>query len=196
MATAPDTFGPYFFFSIKREGQTEQQIADQIDLSSLEWGDGDTPFEGMPNAAGGYAGKESPQEDGEVSFDTIDRDVAVAKWLKAEYAQLNDATEPIAPGTAITAVIASARRKYSVVRLFTNDPAVTTASGAVQTSYQARRDIGLNCRITSCKDSMGDGILKTSVTLKYTPRDVSGTSRNYVPEKSDGTAQLPAFTLP
>ena len=74
----------------------------------------------------------------------------------------SDTSEP--QGTAVTATAT----RFRVSILWTNDGAATAASGAVTSGagYKGKRFVIADCYCVSCKPSMTDGVLKTTLAFK------------------------------
>lgn len=200
----PQTWDELFLIGITRAGGSEVQIAAMVDPTSLDLGEGEYPFESLPNAAGGRVGKQGPEEDGEISFDLIapvelDATSAVGlfqQWIGTSGGGAYDSSEPLAGDTSWPAGVNKVRDRFRIAVLFTNDAAATTASGATAASTDGLRFYANDCRFTSHKASFSDGYLKVTVTFKYPPVNKAGTTRSANWESGDQTAiaALASFT--
>ena len=85
------------------------------------------------------------------------------------------------------------RDQFRVVVLVTNDPANTGAVAAVASGWHGLRFYAEDCRIVSHSATFSetDGFM-VSVTFKFPPMDVAGTTRNYQ-WASSTTAELTAL---
>ncbi len=193
----PETHGPYFFLSITKKGGSEIQLAPMVDLTTLEIPEGDFPGEGLPNGAGGRVWKDSPQEDGEVTFEIWARelDATSAEGLFQQFHGSSETAEPLTTGTAITASVARTRDTFMLVVLWTNDPVAATAAGTTASATDSLRFVGKECRMISHKPTTSDGVLKIPVTFKYPATNRAGSEKNAFWRSGDQTALI-ADTYP
>ena len=194
----PAAWNNYFFLGIMKKQTTpvEYEFGAIVDPSSLEISAGDNPFESIPNAAGGRVGKESPEEDGEISFDIwpVELDTATGVGLFQQFVGgTYDTVEPLSSVTVWTAGVARNRDLFKIAILWTNDTATNlTASGATTASTDSLRFYCIDARLVSMKESQGDGVKKATVTFKFPAYSKAGTRKNYGWESGDQTA-LVAF---
>lgn len=188
--------------SLYRAGDTttgERQFA-AIHTGSIEVGEGDYPYETIPNAAGGRIGHQSPQEDHEIVFnDIVPIDIAtnadnrgldqfwngVSGTPPAAY----DTSEPLETDSSWPAGVNRVRDRFRVSILHTNDPAATSAAGATAASTDSRRVYCTDMRIVSFKEtwSPGDG-LKYSVTFKAGAMNKAGSTKTLIRQSGNATA--------
>jgi len=199
----PQSWDELFLISITRAGGSEIQFAAIVDPTSWDVNEGDNPWESIPNAAGGRIGKQSPQEDGEISFDIIplELDTASGVGLFQQFVGVSgggayDTSEPLAVDSSWPAGVNRVRDRFRIATLWTNDPAATTAAGATASSTDSLRFYADDCRFVSQKSNFSDGQLKTTVTFKYPAMNKAGTTLNGIWQSGDNTAlsALGSFT--
>lgn len=171
-------------------------IIDEIDLP-----EGDYPGESIPTASGGRIWKQSPQEDGEISFTVYGYglDTTAAQSLIQEFnGGTWDTSQPMATDSTEVAGVQRTRDRFMVALMWTDDVAQVGANDVTSTAdATALRFYAKECRIISHKASFTDKILKMSVTFKYPAMNYSGTTRCCAWESTndgDGAQALPALT--
>ena len=158
---------------------------------TIEINEGDYPWESIPTLAGGRIGKQSPQEDGEITLEIypIELDAASGVGLFQQWSGGDqDASEPLATDLTWAAGINRNRTRFRVAVLWTNDTAAATGFGATAASTDALRFFATDCRIISHKTSFTDGVVKTTVTFKYPAMNKAGTAKIGAWQSGDNTA--------
>ena len=200
----PETWGPYFLFSIQRRGssaQTEVQFASMIDPTSLEINPGTRPVNLATNAAGGGIYSQEPEEMGELSFDIIsgvELDSTSAAGLFQQFIGVSgnsdpnayDTAEPLATDTSWLAGQSRNMDRFKLSVLWTNDVAASTAAGATASSTDGKRFISLNCLFKEMKMGHSDNMPKYTAVFVFKPYDKAGTRKNYGWESGDQTAMI------
>lgn len=176
-------------------------------IESLDISQGDYPFESVPSLAGGRIGKQSPEEDGEITieFYPVDTGVADNGGLFQDFADgAVDSSQPLTTDTGTSNALrpgvfsaARQRNRYLFAVMWTDDTAVTAATSATSTTDSvALRFYAKECRMVSHKADFTDGILKLTVTFKYPAMNYSGSTKCWAWESTNegnGSA-LPALT--
>ena len=156
---------------------------------TIDIGEPDYPGESIPNLAGGRIWKQSPQEDGEITLEcypvAVELDTDLTPDLYGGFSQffttgqtidITSPTQPVATNTTYVAGIDLQRERFRVCIMWTDDTAVTSASGATSTDGKVGlRFAALGCRMTSHKSAYTDGILKATVTFKFPAMNKGGT---------------------
>jgi len=171
-------------------------IIDEIDLP-----EGDYPGESIPTASGGRIWKQSPKEDGELSFTVygFGLDTTAAQGLMQEFnGGTWDTSVPMSTDTSWVAGVQRTRDRFMVALMWTDDAAQTGANDVTSTAdATALRFYAKECRIITHKASFTDKILKMSVTFKYPAMNYAGTTACCAWESTndgDSTTALPALT--
>ena len=198
----PDAWPEFCLIGLVRQGGSEVQFAPIID--SIEINEGDYPGESVPTVSGGRIWKQSPQEDGEITFEAypIELDTTSAVGFFQQYVGVSgaagsayDTTEPLITDTSWPAGVAQIRDRWRVIVLWSNDPAVATAGAATATSTDSLRFIADNCRMISHQLTFkSDELLKVTLTFKFPARIKSGATKNYAWESGDQTALVAVAT--
>ncbi len=197
----PETWGPYFLFSLQRRGasaQTEVQFASMIDPTSVEINPGTRPVNLVTNAAGGGIYSQEPEEMGEVTFDIIrgvELDTTTAVGLFQQFVGVSGSTdpnaydtgEPLATDTAWPAGVSRNMDRFKLAFLWTNDSAATTASGTTNSTTDSKRCYVVNALFREMKMSHSDNMPKYTCTFVFKPYSVAGTRKNYGYESGDNT---------
>ncbi len=105
--------------------------------------------------------------------------------------------QPIITGTDKVAGVNFDREKYMFAVLWTNDTAVVNATDVTAgTDFTGLRFYAKDCRVVSHKTAFTDGIVKTTLTLKFPAMNKAGTTRGFAWESTDDTdtSPLPALT--
>lgn len=155
-----------------------------VDRTSLDIKVGEKPFESIPLLNEGRLYKYGAEEDSEISFDMYSKGLGSA----AGNLDLFFMGATVSSSGAIQAENTNNRYKHRLTLLFTNDPAPTSATDAVDSGgagYAARRYIFADCFITTHTANMGDNVLKTSVVAKCPPFDADA-NPNWKMESLDG----------
>jgi len=201
--TFPEAWEETALIAITKLGGTAYlfgAITETIDLSEPDY-----PGESVPNIAGGRIWKQSSQEDGEVTLEIypLHLDTTASAGLFQEFnGGTWDTSQPIANDTTWSQGIDRTRDRFMVVIMWTDDITINTAAevldptGATGTNKVALRFYAKECRITSHKSSFTDGILKTTVTLKFPAMNTAGTTKTHGWESCNdvGTTALSALT--
>lgn len=187
----PESWDDYFLISIQRRGasaQSEIQFAAIVDPTSWTLNEGEHAAESMANAAGGRIWNQSPQADGELSFDIIpiQLDTTSGVGLFQQYVGVSGTTDPNAYDSttqldtdiAWPAGVIRVRDRFRIVVLWTNDTAATIASAATTASTESLRVHIANCLFTNMEMNNTDGQLKATVTFKFKPFSKAGTAKN------------------
>ncbi len=203
VGTYPEAWEETALVAIALSGGTFYQYAAATE--TIEVGEGDNPGESIPTVSGGNLWKQTRQEDGEITLEIypINCDTALGQGLFQEnYGGTWDTTA--AKGLQCDSDypkvgIFFPRSQFTVCILWTNDTTSTTAQGAVdENDATAIRFWARYCRITSHKSSFTDGILKTTITLKYPSIAKAGTDKSYGWESTltatTDTGELDAIT--
>ena len=200
----PDTWDEVAMVSLYRQGDTTTGEVQFMSITEeIEVNEGDYPYETIPNTAGGRIGKQSPQEDGEITLklrevelttssgDTIPRPGMAQFWngVSGAIPAAYDTSEPLGTDSSWPAGITRVRDTFRVSILTTNDPAATSAAGATAVSTDARRVYATGCKITHYgeKFTPEDG-WTSEVTFKFGAMNKAGTVKNCVRESGDQTA--------
>lgn len=189
----PDCWGKYFLLSVTKKGGSSIQMGAVVDPTSLDINLGDVPGESMTNAAGGKIWKQDSEEDGEVTFDLIgaveiDSTSAAGGLFQAYVGGTYDTTEPLETDTTWLAGVDQQRDKFMICVLQTNDTSCTLAEGTTAASTDSKRFWVKGARMTSHKESFGDGTNKVSVTFKFPAYTKAGTAKTYAYQSGDTTA--------
>lgn len=191
----PDAWTEFALITIENQGGTETEW--MASTETIDINEGEYPWESIPNLAGGRISKQSPQEDGEVTIEMYSVQIALEDNGGLEQSWVGgtiDASEPLVSDISEAAGVDRQRTRFRLSFLWTNDPAVTSASGTTAGSTDAERFVASNCRITSFKTVFTEGIKKTTVTFKYPPMTKAGTIRNFSWESGDDTALVSVDT--
>jgi hypothetical protein len=173
------------------DATTDMTIAPLVETIDIDVGDRD--MEGVPNVAGGFLQKKSPQadttitfegypvgigdidattQDGIMSFFLGGSDTAAAFYTQVDTNRLND--------------------KVFTVNIMWTDSTVTAATASIASGKYALRYTFNNCTLISCKPSMTDGVLKATWKFKCPAANKAGTG-NIIIESTDGTASMPSI---
>lgn len=174
-------------------------VTETIDISEPDY-----PGESIPNIAGGRIWKQSAQEDGEVTLEIYPQnlDTTAGKGLFQEFVGGTwDTGGALATDITWAAGIDRARDKFMIVIMWTDDTTITTAalvndpSPSTATDKLCLRFYAKECRITSHKTSFTDGIVKTTVTLKFPDMNKAGAAKSWAWESTDEIAATPVSAL-
>jgi len=209
----PESWDDYFFLSIQRRGssaQSEVQFAAIVDPTSLTINEGEKAAESMRNAAGGSIWNQTPQADGEISFDIIPIELDSTSGIGLFQQYMGRAgngdpvayttSEPLGRDTAQTTWADGAvrtRDRFRIAVLWTNDGSTAaTAGGVTASATDSLRFYAHNCLFTNMEMNFTDGQLKATVTFKFKAFNKAGTTKGYVWESGDQTAltALAAYT--
>lgn len=212
MATGafPKSWEEVALITIERYPGTEHDIlqanafTETIDISEPDY-----PGESIPNLAGGRIWKQSPQEDGEITLEfypvsTI-LDTGLTPdlygglfqfWTTGQTIDITSPTRPVATNVTYVAGVDYSRERFRVAIMWTNDTAVTSASGATSTSTKVGlRFVALGCRMTSHKSAFTDGILKSTATFKFPAMNKIGTVKMSRWDSTDDGSGTPMTSL-
>lgn len=106
-------------------------------LDDLDLPEGDYPGESIPTVGGGRIWKQSPQEDGEISFTLygFGLDTTAAQGLIQEFnGGTYDTSVPLATDTSWVAGVQRDRDRFMVALMWTTDSAQTGANDATTTA--------------------------------------------------------------
>lgn len=195
----PETWTEVCLVTIQLKGGTARQFA--AITETVDIGEPDYPGEAIPTLAGGRIWKQSPQEDGEITFELYPIELDTAANDKGLFQQFAggtwDTAEPLATDIAWPVGINRDRDRFIVAIMWTDDTAQTSAMAVTSaTDSTALRFYAKECRMTSHKASFTDGILKITATFKFPAMNKAGTVRSYAWESTDDgdTSPLPALT--
>ena len=200
----PETWGPYFLFSIQRRGSSGQsavEFAAMIDPTSLEINPGTRPVNLVTNAAGGGVYSQEPEEMTEITFDIIsgiELDTTAAVGLFQQFIGVSgtsdpndyDTSEPLITDTAWPAGQSRNMDRFKLSFMWTNDAAATAAAGTTAGSTDSKRFIALNCLFREMKMGHSDNMPKYTAVFSFKPYDKAGTRKNYGWESGDQTAMV------
>lgn len=165
-----------------------QALTETVDIDT-----GEKDIEGMALVNGGRVTKITPEGDTSITLEAYpveagsgDISAATAGAGFFDLLHAEDTTEP----TVITNT--TARSKYRLAVLWTEDTTVTNASSAITGASTALRFVGANGYITSVKPSFTDGILKFTIVFKVAAFTKAGASQIMM-ESTDGTASMTAL---
>ena len=203
VGTFPDEWEEVALVTIQLKGGSPFHYA--AITETIDIGEPDYPGESIPNLAGGRIWKQSPQEDGEVTFEIYPINLDTNASNGGLFQEFNgvsgdssfDTTQPLATDIAWKAGVMTPRDRYIVAIMWTDDTAQTSALGVTSaTDSVALRFYAKECRITSHKSAYTDGILKTTAVFKFPAFDKAGTTKSFQWESTnDGdTTPLPAIT--
>jgi|TARA_R100001530_G_scaffold2717_1_gene4364 hypothetical protein len=196
--TFPSAWEEVAIVSIAKTGGTAYQFAaitETIDISEPDY-----PGEGIANMAGGRIWKQSAQEDGELTLEIypLNLDTTGGVGLFQEFnGGTWDTSQPLANDVAWPVGINRARDTFSMAVMWTNDTSQTNAFATTTgTDFTALRFSAKLCRIISHKTSFTDGIVKTTVTLKFPDMNKAGSTKQWLWESTNDTdtSALPAIT--
>ena len=198
----PDDWAEVALVTLQKKGGTAYQyaaISETVDI-----GEPDYPGESIKTLVGGRIWKQTGQEDGEVTLEIypISANPGSNTGLFQEFAGGTwDTSEPVATDTTFVASIFGAekqRDRYIIAIMWTDDTAVTSAMAATSTTDKvALRFYAKECRFISHKTDFTDGMLKTTVTLKFPAMNKAGDTRSFAWESTNATqvaTNLPALT--
>jgi len=145
---------------------------------------GEKDIEGVPLVNGGRVTKWSPEGDSSITLEAYPLEAGTDSGTTGkgffDLLHAQDAAVPIRISNT------TARSKYRVLVLWTNDATATTAGAITTNTYSALR-IGLaNGHFTSVKPSFTDGMLKFTVVYKCAAFTKAGAS-NVMMESAAGT---------
>jgi hypothetical protein len=180
-------------------------ITETIDISEPDYGG-----ESIPNLAGGRIWKQTPQEDGEITFEIYPVAVALDTDLTPDLygglfqffatnqtIDITSPTQPVSTAVDYSAGVDYSRERFRVAIMWTNDVAATSASGATSTADAVGlRFAALSCRLVSHKAAYTDGILKVTATFKFPAMNKAGTVKMFRWESTndgDGASALAAL---
>ena len=169
-------------------------ITETVDISEPDYAG-----EGVPNLAGGRIWKQTAQEDGEITVEiypvaveintdkTPDLYGGLAQFFTSgQTIDITTPSQPVSTNTTYVAGVDYSREKFRVSIMWTDDTAVTSASGATSTDAKVGlRFAALGCRMTSHKSSFTDGILKVTATFKFPAMNKAGTVKMFRWESTD-----------
>ncbi len=161
-------------------------ITETIDISEPDY-----PGESINTVAGGRIWKQSAQEDGEITLEIYPVSVALDTdltpdlygglfqfFMTPQTIDITNPTRPVTTNVTHVAGIDYKRDRFRVCVMWTDDTAVTSASGATATSDAVGlRFVALSCRMTSHKAAFTDGILKVTATFKFPAMNKLGTTK-------------------
>ena len=109
-----------------------------------------------------------------------------------------DSGQPLESDTAWAVGIDRVRDRFIIAIMWTSDAAQTSAIAATTATDQtALRFYAKECRIISHKTSFTDGIVKTTVTIKFPDMNKAGSTKSWAWESTNATqsaTNLPALT--
>ena len=166
-----------------------QSLTETVDVDL-----GEKDIEGVALVNGGRMTKFTPEGDTSITLEAYPLEAGSGDISSAtagagfyDLLQAEDTTQPL----AITNT--TARSKYRMAILWTDDTAATNAAGALSSSNnKGFRITGANGYITSVKPSFTDGVLKFTIAFKVAAFTKAGNSQILV-ESTDGTATLTAL---
>jgi hypothetical protein len=184
----PESWNEVAKVAITKAGGSNYQydaITETIDISEPDY-----PFETVASIAGGRIGKQSPQEDGEITLELYPTSLSIADngGLFQLFTGSTDASQPLTTVVAFSAGVSRARDRFRVAILWTNDTTCTDAAGATAGATDSLRFYANECRMISHKAEYTDGILKVTATFKFPAMNQAGTARNYAWESGAQTA--------
>ena len=199
--TFPSAWEEVALVTIQVKGGTAYQyaaITETIDISEPDY-----PGEGIATCSGGRIWKQSAQEDGELTLEMypINVDSAASNGGLAQdfVGGTQDTNQPLASDTSWAVGIDRVRDRFIIAIMWTSDAAQTSAIAATTATDQtALRFYAKECRIISHKTSFTDGIVKTTVTLKFPDMNKAGATKSWAWESTNNTETgadpLPALT--
>ena len=179
------------FIAICPIGGTEKSyhgLTETVDIDPGEKG-----IEGIPLVNGGRIRRWSPQTDGEITFEAYpifagtDSGSTGKGFFDLMHAA--DASTPIRIPNDFN------RTKHRIAILWTNDTTVSSATTSTTNTYSGFRFVCADAIITSVKASFTDGVLKFTITAKWTAFDKNA-SANAIYESCEGSGAgdiLPAL---
>ena len=202
VGTFPDDWSEVALVTIQKSGGTAYlfgSVTETIDISEPDY-----PGEGIPNLAGGRIWKQSSQEDGEVTLEIypLNLDTTAGEGLFQEFVGgAVDSSGALATDIAWASGIDRSRDKFMIVVMWTDDTTITTAalvndpSPSAATDKLCLRFYAKECRIISHKTAFTDGIVKTTVTLKFPDSAKIGTTKSWAWESTNEIAATPVGAL-
>ncbi len=174
-------------------------LTETIDISEPDY-----PGEGIPTTAGGRVWKQSPQEDGEITFEIYptNLDTTGSAGFFQEFAGgAVDSSGALETDTTWTAGVDRTRDRFMVAIMWTDDTTLNTPalvlnhSALTGTSVVGLRFYAKECRIISHKSAFTDGILKTTVTFKFPAMNQPGTTKTFGWGSTNDIGTSPLATL-
>jgi hypothetical protein len=195
--TFPDAWEEVALVTIQKCGGTAYQFAAITD--EVEINEPDYPGESIATDVGGRIWNQKPQEDGEINLTLypISADIADNTGLFQHMSGSTDAAQPLTSAVTFVAGISKQRDTFMVAMMWTDDTAVTSASGATSTSAKVATRFSCKlARLVSHKASFGpDKPLTIKATFKFPAMNKAGTVRPYKWESTnDCSSVLPALT--
>lgn len=145
---------------ITPKGSSELQFASYVELDSIDPAEGDKDISTANMANGGRVVKKTPQADSEVTLKLYEIEIGTSASLAQHYHGTTDSTAPL------TSTNTHIRGLFRTAFLWTDDTTAATAGGATASGSYARRLSFKDLRMTSYKESIEDGTLVITVTLK------------------------------
>jgi hypothetical protein len=107
-----------------------------------------------------------------------------------------DSSQPLSSDIAWAASINRERDRFIIAIMWTNDTAQTSAMATTTATDQtALRFYAKECRIISHKTAFTDGIVKTTVTLKFPDMNKAGSTKSWAWQSTDDTDTSPIGAL-
>jgi len=179
------------FITINRyvaAGAADMQFAALTETIDIDMGDKDV--EQVANLKGGRIIKKVPQDVTTITFEgyPVDADSVGGSGFSNMFqgGMTWDTTEPFAVNSQII------KDLYRVCILWTDDPAVTTATQVTAATSNGYRITFAHAWCTSMKPSYTDGILKVTLQFKCAAFNKNGAALIHE-ESSDGTAAIPVL---
>ncbi len=196
--TFPDGWEELALVTIQVKGGTAYQyaaITETIDIAEPDY-----PGESIMSVAGGRIWKQSAQEDGEVTLEiypiNVDSGASNGGLAQDFVGGAQDASQPLSTDIAWPVGIDRTRDRFIIAIMWTNDTSQSSAMATTTgTDFTALRFYAKECRIISHKTSFTDGIVKTTVTLKFPDMDKAGSTKSWAWESTDDTDTSPIGAL-
>lgn len=191
MSLKSAAWGEECLVTITEVGGTDYDYQTLLETVDIDQGDRD--IEGIASLGGARIVKFTPEGDTSITLEGYALEAATPDDQAAGagvgfFGHFWDAPSSDPQAVSATRV----RNKHRIAILWTDDTSITTAAAEVDPSYQGLRFVAADGYITSLKTSFTDGIVKFSLTMKFTPFDGDG-SANLKVESSTPTTTLTAL---
>lgn len=196
MALKSAAWGEECLITITEVGGTDYKY--QVILETADIDQGDRDIEGIATLGGARVVKFTPEADTSITLEgyaleaTTPDDAATGAG-RGFFGHFWGATSADPQQLSATRV----RNKHRIVILWTDDTSMTQAEAALSSvTCQGLRFIAADGYVTSLKTSYTDGILKFSMTMKFTPYDgaASACLRVESTEAANTLAALNSYT--
>ncbi len=184
-----DTWSETAYVAITKIDESDVEFCTITETVDLDIGDKD--FDVINTLKGGRLVKFNPQEPTSITLEAYPVEAGTATGTTGtgfeDLIHTGDTTQPMSIS------FDKSRTKIRCVVLWTDDTTATNATDAPTSGSTALRFVLKNGYVTSSKPSFTDGVLKSTVTMKFPAFDKTGTSNGTI-ESTDGTGDLIAVS--